>query len=1088
MTSQDLTPKEKHLRQVVEAVNQAAPRNLQADAVVCPCENEHRPVYPVRYAYSNLYGDKDAKAAMPPSIKKLLELCPAQPDIEIYEPEACSIEDTKGFSARLLRSGWVYVFEEGEYPTRVKTEGQLLIFQHTITYAHNGQVYDENDQSDEATAAIEAGDADEFFIPHTRVYNAASQTWELNAQFPYYPYLAIKKDVFTARFFFSDTPLSDYTINKMATDLSFRKSFMQEINLVDFNDNPYALEANENHINTLVEECKDEALRFSAFTAQAKQIGATLPGGSYFAEITNTPNISKGSQALLNQMKASLDYNEKSSLVILHDPVGYQKDLLALYSFVTTAYTAFQHHWSYPNQVGHYLFAIKEQLIHPDILQTDAGYHLHEQFLDNIDVKGWETYWPEIELSYKEFEQLQSNIIRVYSDFLSNPAVKNEIGGIKNYIDHVFLIQEQYAQKDFWHQEFFDEVKHYSEFHELLLSPLNSAKSGQQALNLLFSVDTPEGEIWQSLGDIVVGLLSEEDLRKDGQSYFKEHILPTLQSTLLICWDALGYAFTKTHAQFKKTADGTRQITQAGIDFLANKVLPAFLGFFGIGVNVKDLQSLSGKQFMDWMDSLNGKIAPLNNVPNKMKTLLNWDAKLRNPKVTDAFTTLQYHDTSTGLPVDKETFKNTFKFGASLYALLTGILEFHAAKMTEYDKNDPLNVGAVNIFRMQMVIYLVSTAESIITTRQAAGVYMKRVTYPPLKHILMKISLPEAKSKLAKGAIKGVGYIVALLGVALPIVEGMAELDKKNYVTGSAKFTEAAATFVLSVGVAGVGKANAIIEGAAVISRNPLMAFITRFAWQIVLIGALILIASSIIYHWFKTYKFEELLKNCFWGNGSKYFAGGYVTEDNKDISRPVDKYDQLKYFINNFEKYTVYYQMELQEFLNFFFTPQLQMTSKGKVTPDLAKNHYGGAHYIIQYQFKLTNFQCGVSDIEYQLIEPKPMFVNQSTVKSANRDIITQRDGVEYIASGNSKFNAAFEQALSSALKNALPREGEFEFSFEVDAGVFAGDPLKNHSAPSLYWYYLVDRIKGDIAPLRYRGTNLQDKIYGYIDNEGTE
>ncbi|MEK2508827.1 hypothetical protein AAAA28_21820, partial [Providencia stuartii] len=72
-------------RQMVELVNQLAPRNLQADAVVCPCENEHRPVYPVRYAYSNLYGDKNAKAAVPPAISTLLS--------------ASSISDTKGFSA-----------------------------------------------------------------------------------------------------------------------------------------------------------------------------------------------------------------------------------------------------------------------------------------------------------------------------------------------------------------------------------------------------------------------------------------------------------------------------------------------------------------------------------------------------------------------------------------------------------------------------------------------------------------------------------------------------------------------------------------------------------------------------------------------------------------------------------------------------------------------------------------------------------------------------------------------------------------------------------------------------------------------------
>ncbi|MCK9791980.1 hypothetical protein M1S95_22645 [Providencia rettgeri] len=42
--------------------------------------------------------------------------------------------------------------------------------------------------------------------------------------------------------------------------------------------------------------------------------------------------------------------------------------------------------------------------------------------------------------------------------------------------------------------------------------------------------------------------------------------------------------------------------------------------------------------------------------------------------------------------------------------------------------------------------------------------------------------------------------------------------------------------------------------------------------------------------------------------------------------------------------------------------------------------------------------------------------------------------------------------------------------------------------SIPSIYWYYLVDRLKGEIAPLRYRNGDPDDKLYGCIDEEGTE
>ncbi|MCW2256658.1 hypothetical protein M2263_002749 [Providencia alcalifaciens] len=476
----DLTPLEKHLREVVEAVNRMFPRNLQADAVVCPCEEEHRPVYPVRYAYSNLYADNNAKASLPPTINALLD--------------AASVEQTKGFSARLLRTGWVYVFEEGDYPTRTNTLGQLLIFKHVVNYYDNGYVYSNGDASEEAAAAIEAGDAEEGFVPYLRVYDPLSQQWRLDAQSSQYPYLPIKKDVMTARFLFSDIPLSDYTLNKIETDAAYRHFFMQEINLVHFDNNPYALEANASHIEHLVEEYKEESKQFYAFTEQAKAIGNPLPK-EYFSHIASATSITKSTQALLNQTQKNLDYNEKSSLIILHDPVGYQKEILSLYTFVTTTYAMFQHYWRYPNKVGHYLSALETQFEKPEIAKTEQGKELKEKFSTHLDVQGWKTYWPQIEAGYQEFEKLQANIIQLYQDFLTNPEIRDQQGGLKHYIDHAFLIKQQLQQGDFLHSDFFDEVETYCQLHELLLAPLNSSIAGRNTLDLLFSIDSEGGSV-----------------------------------------------------------------------------------------------------------------------------------------------------------------------------------------------------------------------------------------------------------------------------------------------------------------------------------------------------------------------------------------------------------------------------------------------------------------------------------------------------------------------------------------------------------------------------------------------------------------
>ena len=157
--------------------------------------------------------------------------------------------------------------------------------------------------------------------------------------------------------------------------------------------------------------------------------------------------------------------------------------------------------------------------------------------------------------------------------------------------------------------------------------------------------------------------------------------------------------------------------------------------------------------------------------------------------------------------------------------------------------------------------------------------------------------------------------------------------------------------------------------------------------------------------------------------------------------------------------------------------------------------------HYIIQYQFKLSNFQCGISDIEYQLVEKKALYTYPSgmpaeRVPELGNVVVTHR-GIEYLASQKERFNAAFESALQCALEKALENieaaqksksyNGNFELKFEVDAGIFAGDP-SGKAIPSVYWYYLVDRINGDIAPLRYRDNNPDDKIHGCIDGGGTE
>ncbi|WP_272657569.1 hypothetical protein [Providencia sp. PROV118] len=266
---------------------------------------------------------------------------------------------------------------------------------------------------------------------------------------------------------------------------------------------------------------------------------------------------------------------------------------------------------------------------------------------------------------------------------------------------------------------------------------------------------------------------------------------------------------------------------------------------------------------------------------------------------------------------------------------------------------------------------------------------------------------------------------------------------------------------------------------------------VAAFAWELIIIGAIVFGIGMAVYNYFKTDAFEELLKQCFWGNGRKYFAGGYKLKEDQIISRSPQKKEQLDYYIEYAESFQGYYQIELQEFANLFFTSQLQANAIPKSKAGLGQSHYGAAHYVIQYQFTLGNFQCGISDIEYQLVEKKALFAYPAGTPVASlpkqRDTVVKHRGIDYLASQQTKFNAAFEAALQDALACTTLRDGELVLSFEVEAGIFVGDPL-GQSIPSIYWYYLVDRLKGEIAPLRYRNGDPNDKLYGCIDEEGTE
>ena len=98
------------------------------------------------------------------------------------------------------------------------------------------------------------------------------------------------------------------------------------------------------------------------------------------------------------------------------------------------------------------------------------------------------------------------------------------------------------------------------------------------------------------------------------------------------------------------------------------------------------------------------------------------------------------------------------------------------------------------------------------------------------------------------------------------------------------------------------------------------------------------------------TLAFEVLLKNCFWGNGDKYA----FWHDNRPA---IEERLRFARKIHSDKKLQTFYQIELQEFMNYLNMPQLQIEKDSGWFNFKPKINF-------KYTFNLPNFQQGVSEL----------------------------------------------------------------------------------------------------------------------------
>ncbi|WIV89001.1 toxin VasX [Proteus appendicitidis] len=1055
---------------VVQKINEMSPRNLQADAVVCPCEDDHRAVYPVRYAYSNLYGNENAKAALPPSIETLLN--------------ASSVDENRGFSARLLRQGWIYIFEEGQFPTRNNKTGNLVIFEHQINYSYNEKLYNDSDDSSESLSAKKNGTAEEKFIKNTVFVDEKSGELTISEDKKQYPYLAIKKDVINASFLFSDIELSPYVLKKIIKNKKYRKSFMQFVNLIALEKNDYCIKPTADNISALIEDYKNEEKKFEAFIDEAKKIKRDLPG-EYFSEVTGNISVTQNSKKLVNQLQKTLDENENATLVILYDPIGYQKDILSFYLFITGIYTLFQGHWSYPNTVGTFIKKLDEQTKNKS-MSPEAGKELKEILDKSIKFDALNKYTAQIESCYLDFQKIQLGIVNLYQDFLTDPMIAPKIGGIQNYVDHVFLIKEQLEKSNVWHSDFLRDLVSYCELHSTLLHPLHSSKAGKELLDLLYSFKQDD-DFLAGFAKVIFYILSQDKVRDKSNEKLIEKILPVVKSAIFIFWDSLGYAFTHTHNKLKNISAHSRGISLKGVDIIANKILPAILSYFGVYVSYTNFSEMTGEQFNKLLNKLKQQSSFSINNQKVMEKMFNWKERIKGAGNNVVINLPSFKWISENLSTSKNSKLNknsNFSFydvsattliAKDVFWLVSGIIGLATAKYpTEFEKSNPLALEAKNIFILQIGYNLFASIQAFVDIQNSIQKYASLVINPRYSTFLNKVKLPEVSSRFSKLALNRLTQTVIILGFALPLSESYSAYTIGNDDLAWAKVTEAFSSLALSLGILALGT-----EVGVANIYNPI-------GWVLIIGGILGLIGSYIYSKKYDWGVLEKLLQNCFWGRGSQYIA--YGKKDKNSRRKDIDY--QLKLYANNFSKNEIYFEVELQEFYNIFFSPKVEIEIKNITSnnKDYEKK--------VSYKFILPSFKPGVSDIEYKLVE-NIYLSNADDYDSEKYNLskyykelsfFMEFDSRRYYLSNNKRYNELFKQSLEKAVassieKNCFDKDGNFivNFDFEYKQDIY--NPTE--SIPSIFWYYKIDEGKNIISPRRYKDFDLNQELIGFINDK---
>ena len=996
-------------------------------------DTEVTPIYPVRYAYANFFEETLHENALPTDLNTLLH--------------ARTIKDGQGYIVRLLREGWVYLFDEDNPATDL-----LHIFKY------------EKRKSDKGVAT-------EHFVKYKFKNGVdASQGIEVDTHKKCklsddgsYGFVFASREAKKVSIVYTEHELAKEVIDKLQSQQSFRRECMQLIDLQK-EDGQDFVPATETNLWKLVEDYRERKERFLKFQAstEADQNEISLD------VLTTDDSYELDASYISLLINHTLRFSKKSKIVALFDPVGRQKDIALAHAQLCILQQAESAQNIYPYTIGAFVQA----------LRSSKDEVIKEALAENINWQEHGRYWQAMDKRQRTYLARQQEFVDLYSAFMEAAPHQNQVGSLNTYLRSFFAEPQQDAEQE---SEFVKVCDIYSD----IFSGMLASAPGNKAFEQLFIAGAEQADSNSNTSPIAIFwhyFLRPIVTQPQKGTDFTANTLIALDRLMVTIAPLISklYSPTKVSLDYAKKLFGVS--AGAGINYIANKVVPAILNAYGIQILDKTV-SLTEPQLEKLLNqvindsNLNHTLHVTNpqtaeryvgSAERKIKlgqAAFDWVEGVKDAKLPTLITLSE-------IQVDARHYNN-YEFVHSPYSEASKIallVDGSFAGLSAFFNLSAINdLIHQNRFDITNPLKNRSTFQSVMTwtsVLSALTVDIATIGSDTLKlgvKVQPKLLQPQAMQKLPSQATRlskslsefVTGKVAARLILVANITGGISSSISSLHAFNMGSDEEGVGYLAISAG-SFILAGQAMLYGAGATATTGAL----PVSLLLTVVGLIAIGAGAAVAFIHGKNDVELLLSCCFWGNSRKYpfwdkgdkYNPFYTSKPRPFINVRID----IAFDIYKEQKIANAYKVELQEFENLFNRPLL------------ALEHKTGQS---DFHFTLPNFKQGISQLHFKVMVNRLEQADGATIAS-------QKGGSEIYTVVPEEAPTLTKQLKEqlNALKSALT-SGMAKFTLSLQH--------QHKNNVTLYWYY--EPSPNSIVPKRYLIENevLDDAIIGMIDND---